>query len=67
MLGRVGTHMFLNIFFFWKNIILYFFERHVAFQNAFNYTFSRNSENILCFTSKRSFPGYAKNSFICLA
>ena len=39
-LGRVGTHIFL-FFFFWKKYNFMHFKRHFAFQNAFNYIFSR--------------------------
>ena len=34
ILGRVGTHMFFNYFFFWKKNITIHFERRNAFQNA---------------------------------
>ena len=41
ILGKVGTHIFCNYFFFLKKYYLMHFDRHFAFQNAF---FSRKPE-----------------------
>ena len=53
ILGRVGTHIFLNYIFFWKKIYNFMhFERHLAFQNAYIYIFSENQKKNLVFMSK---------------
>ena len=46
-LGRVGTHIFLIVFFSGKKYNFMHFKRHFAFQNAHNYIFIRKPEKIL--------------------
>ena len=38
ILGKVGTLIFFYFFFLTKNHFMHF-ERHIAFQNAYNYIF----------------------------
>ena len=42
ILGRVGTHIFLNYFFFWKNVILCFLKGISPFKMHKLYFFKKN-------------------------
>ena len=43
---RQGRHTYFFLFFFSEKNNFMHFERHFAFQNAYNYIFSRKPENI---------------------
>ena len=48
ILGRVGAHIFLIIFFRKKNIYNFIhFERHFAFQNAYIFFFRKLEKKVL--------------------
>ena len=47
ILGREGTHIFLNYFFSGKKYIFMHWEWHFTFQNAYHCIFSRKPEK--CF------------------
>ena len=53
ILFRVGTHIFVNLFFSGKNDNFMHFERHFAFQNEKNYIFiqrERSGTVVECLT-----------------